>query len=203
MAIQKFVKSKGKKAFICRCVWSIDRPPYCFIITNKKTYDDPTASDYQRCIVNIDDYQNTSIVQAMTGSQCEETGKYMKNLARFMSTHLKIRFTQMVGDFTKDDAGDWYFLSLNAFKEKSSDMNPCLKFFMESEAAQSNENTHRKIQREGASLYKSDMSERMGTCKLCQMTFPPSQLPHKLTMKMLIQAEKQLKVFFVYIFILI
>ncbi len=35
VAIQKFVKSKGKKAFICRCVWSCDKPPYCFIITNK------------------------------------------------------------------------------------------------------------------------------------------------------------------------
>ena len=35
VAIQKFVKSKGKKAFICRCVWSFDKPPYSFVITNK------------------------------------------------------------------------------------------------------------------------------------------------------------------------
>jgi len=101
IAIQKFVKSKGKKAFVCRCIWNYDKAPYCFIITNKRTYDDSVATDYQRCIVNIEDSLNTSIVHTLTGSQCEETGKYMRGLARFLQTHLRVRFTQLVGDFTK------------------------------------------------------------------------------------------------------
>lgn len=39
-----------------------------------------------------------------------------------------------------------------------------------------------------------EMSERVSTCKLCQIQFSPSQLPHKLTMKMLIETEKQIRV---------
>ncbi len=39
----------------------------------------------------------------MTGSHCEETGKYMKNIARFLQTHTHVRFSQLVGDFTKYD----------------------------------------------------------------------------------------------------
>ncbi len=34
IAIQKFVKCKGKKAFICRSVWTRDKQPFCYIITN-------------------------------------------------------------------------------------------------------------------------------------------------------------------------
>jgi len=36
--IQKFVKSNGPKAFICRTVWRKDKNPFCWIITNKADY---------------------------------------------------------------------------------------------------------------------------------------------------------------------
>ncbi len=36
--------------------------------------------------------------------------------------------------------------------------------------------------------------DKMALCRLCLIPFPPDQLPHKLTMKMLIQTEKQLRV---------
>ena len=188
VAIQKYVKSKGRKAFICRCVWNCDKPPYCFILTNKRSYDETPASDYQRCIVNADDASNTSIVHALTGSQCEETGRYMKGLASFLQTHLKIRLAQVVGEFAKDDAGDWYFLCLNAFREKDPEAVPSLKWFLDNDPGSID--TMRGVVRKD----HREISERLGTCRLCQMQFPPSQLPHKLTMKMLIQVEKQLRV---------
>ena len=35
VALQKFVKCKGKRAFIVRSVWTRGKLPYCFIVTNK------------------------------------------------------------------------------------------------------------------------------------------------------------------------
>lgn len=36
--IQKYVKSNGPKAFICRTVYRQNKNPYCFVITNKEDY---------------------------------------------------------------------------------------------------------------------------------------------------------------------
>ncbi len=40
ITLQKYVKSHGQKAFICRTVFSTDGHPYCFLITNKAHFYD-------------------------------------------------------------------------------------------------------------------------------------------------------------------
>ncbi len=40
MAIQRFIKCRGPKAFVCRSVWRRDKPPYIYILTNKVNYHD-------------------------------------------------------------------------------------------------------------------------------------------------------------------
>lgn len=40
ITIQKYVKSHGKHAFICRTVFSAHTHPYCYLITNKATFFD-------------------------------------------------------------------------------------------------------------------------------------------------------------------
>ena len=66
---------------------------------------------------------------------------------------------------------------------------PVITIFMEEELVKSPvQITTSKI------LLEKEHYERMVACKLCQVLFPPDKLPHKLTMKMLIQAEKQIKV---------
>jgi hypothetical protein len=39
--IQKFVKSKGPNAFITRAIWRKNKPPSCYVITNKTSFFDP------------------------------------------------------------------------------------------------------------------------------------------------------------------
>jgi len=97
----------------------------------------------------------------------------------------------------RDENGDWYFLCVKAFKLKSN-IQPDLSLFMDRDFSRSkilllHEN---RYARSVGRANDREKYEKLGTCKLCQIMFPPEQLPHKLTMKMLIQAEKQLKVFF-------
>ena len=51
--IQKFVKSNGPKAFICRTVWRKEGNPFCWIITNKVDfYKEDNKPEVQRYITN-------------------------------------------------------------------------------------------------------------------------------------------------------
>ncbi len=101
VALQRFVKSKGKKAFICRSVWTHDKPPCCFIITNNVSYDDPRVPAEKKFVVNMDDPCSCSIIHSLTGKHCEETGRYMRNMAQFLQRHARVQLAQLVGDFTK------------------------------------------------------------------------------------------------------
>ncbi len=68
--------------------------------------------------------------------------------------------------------------------------------FMDGEGGTEMQSTVRPRDERRSGSKEHEASERLCTCRLCQLQFPPSQLPHKLTMKMLIQAEKQLRVSF-------
>ena len=43
--LQRYVKTKGPKAFKVRTVWTLDKNPYSFIITNKASFTDSTKKD--------------------------------------------------------------------------------------------------------------------------------------------------------------
>lgn len=115
----------------------------------------------------------------------------MKNLALFLEKRIKIKLSILVGDFIKDDSGDWYFLGLKAFREKDPSIPISLGLFVERMQKSRGSITlsaRRSCRKEREEYQKTEL------CKLCMISFPPEQLPHKLTMKMLIQTEKQMQV---------
>ena len=91
----------------------------------------------------------------------------------------------------RDDAGDWYFLALYSFTLLETKIKPSLKYFIETKTTDADI----MIGQEGAREHH-EMGERTASCKLCQLHYPMSQLPHKMTMLMLIKTEKQLRVLF-------
>ena len=84
-------------------------------------------------------------------------------------------------------------MSLKAFKLWSK-VPPVMNIFMEKNF--SNKQIQiMQSQKEGFKLLlEKEHYEKVYACKLCQILFPPEKLSHKLTLKMLIQAEKQMKV---------
>eukprot|EP00826_Nyctotherus_ovalis_P062145 TRINITY_DN8938_c0_g1_i6.p2 TRINITY_DN8938_c0_g1~~TRINITY_DN8938_c0_g1_i6.p2 ORF type:complete len:170 (-),score=37.86 TRINITY_DN8938_c0_g1_i6:1040-1549(-) len=146
----------------------------------------------------MEDSCSCSILYNLTGKHCEETGKYLKSLVKFLQKHMKVQFSTLVADFTKyfilpivrDEDDNWYFLSVKAFKLWNK-MPLVMTMFMETEFSKNP--TQSQIIGSKIILEK-EYYERVLACKLCQVLFPPDRLPHKLTMKMLVQAEKQIKV---------
>ena len=52
IAIQRFIKCRGPKAFVCRSVWRRNKPAYIYILTNKANFHDNVKNQNLKYVVN-------------------------------------------------------------------------------------------------------------------------------------------------------
>ena len=195
IAIQRFVKCRGPRAFLCRSVWRRDKPPYVYILTNKANYlDDEIKNQYLKFVINSKEQNSYSAFYSSSGKHLEETMTYMNNIVKFIEGHSDIIFDELAGDFVKDEAGIWWFINLKAMKIKNIDkfmrkenhepVPPQLSFFMNQRVYN---NVYLKI-----NFRKFDYQNKT-KCKLCGIEYPKKNLKYELTTKMIIETEKMLK----------
>ncbi len=55
VCIQKYIKSSGPKAFVCRTIWKKDAHGTCFIITSRKKFNDETEQEKRRYIARVNE----------------------------------------------------------------------------------------------------------------------------------------------------
>jgi len=55
-------------------------------------------------------------VKAIQGKHLNETGKYLQNITNFMKVYRGIEMSEIVGDFIKDEAGNWWLINIKAFQ---------------------------------------------------------------------------------------
>jgi LMBR1 domain-containing protein 1 len=72
--IQKFVKSKGPNAFITRAHYRKNKPPQCYVITNRTSFFDtnPALEEHEKFMTNIKKPLSCSIVHSKGGKVSEE-----------------------------------------------------------------------------------------------------------------------------------
>jgi hypothetical protein len=99
--IQRFVKCRGPKAFICRTIWRRGKPPYIYILTNKANYNDLSAIQENKFVVKTKAKNSYFTFYATSGKHLDETMVYMNNIVKFIETHSDIVFDELVGDFLK------------------------------------------------------------------------------------------------------
>ena len=196
IAIQRFVKCRGPRAFLCRSVWRRDKPPYVYILTNKANYlDDEIKNQYLKYVINSKEQGSYSAFYSSSGKHLEETMAYMNNIVKFIEGHSDIIFDELAGDFVKDEAGIWWFINLKAMKIKNiskfrkTDGNPeplppQLNFFF-NQREFSNVNLKDNIR-------KFDYQNKI-KCKLCGIDYSKKLLKYELTTKMIIETENMLK----------
>ena len=196
IAIQRFVKCRGPRAFLCRSVWRRDKPPYVYILTNKANYlDDEIKNQYLKYVINSKDQQTYSAFYSSSGKHLEETMAYMNNIVKFIEGHSDIIFDELAGDFVKDEAGIWWFINLKAMKIKNINkfrkgegniepQVPQLNFFF-NQRIFSNVNLKDNIR-------KFDYQNKI-KCKLCGIDYSKKLLKYELTTKMIIETENMLQ----------
>jgi LMBR1 domain-containing protein 1 len=99
--IQKFVKCRGPKAFVCRTVWRRNKPPYVYILTNKANYMDIVLKQELKYSVNSEFKDTYFPFYATSGKHLEETIVFMNSIVKFIEGHSDIQFDELIGDFIK------------------------------------------------------------------------------------------------------
>jgi len=85
VVIQKFIKSNGPKAFICRTVWRKEKNPFSWVITNKADfYSEDRLPEQQKYITNPNIMNTCTIVNTCRGKYVEETTPYIKNILKYL-----------------------------------------------------------------------------------------------------------------------
>ena len=197
IAIQRFVKCRGPRAFLCRSVWRREKPPYVYILTNKANYlDEDIKNQYLKFVINSKEQGSYSSFYSSSGKHLEETMAYMNNIVKFIESHSDIIFDELVGDFVKDEAGIWWFINLKAMKiknirkfKKAEDgltepLPPKLNFFYNQRIFT---NSFLKD-----NVRKFDYQNRI-KCKLCGIDYNKKELKYELTTKMIMETENMLK----------
>ena len=100
-AIQRFVKCRGPKAFICRTIYRKDKLAYVYILTNKANYHDISQNQNLKFVINSQNENSYFSFYATSGKHLEETLVYMNNIVRFIESHSDIIFEELVADFVK------------------------------------------------------------------------------------------------------
>ena len=193
MAIQRFIKCRGPKAFVCRSVWRRDKPPYIYILTNKANYHDDVKNQYTKYVINSKDVDSYFAFYSTSGKHLEETMFYMNNIVKFIENHSDIIFDELAGDFVKDEAGIWWFINLKAMKiknfkkfrdEHDNSIPPSLDFFINQRVFGGNE---LKV-----NIRKFDYQNKI-KCKLCGIDYSKRNLKYSLTTKMILETDNMLK----------
>ena len=82
ITFQKYVKSRGKRAFLCRTVFSTHCHPHCFLITNHTAFYDQTLPENKRFLVTFPQNglndKRVTIVKSANGRHLQETLPYLK-----------------------------------------------------------------------------------------------------------------------------
>ena len=193
MAIQRYIKCRGPKAFVCRSVWRRNKPPYIYILTNKANYHDDVKNQYLKYVINSKDIDSYFAFYSTSGKHLEETMLYMNNIVKFIENHSDIIFDELAGDFLKDEAGIWWFINLKAMKiknikkfrdEHDNPIPPSLDFFINQRVFGGNE---LKI-----NIRKFDYQNKI-KCKLCGIDYSKKNLKYSLTTKMILETDNMLK----------
>jgi LMBR1 domain-containing protein 1 len=114
MCLQRFVKSNGPQAFLCRTIYCKNESSTCFLITNKKTFFDKEELEIKKLVARPKD--RCTIVKSKQGKNLSDTKSTLERIMQFLLFHRGIELTELVGDFIKDEVGNWWLVSIKAFK---------------------------------------------------------------------------------------
>jgi len=118
--IQRYVKPKGRRAFINRSVWRRDGKNYAWIITNKINFNgkeekEKKQLEYNSYCTNVKLMSSSSIIQIKKGKILDDTIFFLENMVKYFQEHKKIKFDELIADFIKDENGVLWLIDVKGF----------------------------------------------------------------------------------------
>lgn len=103
VVLQRYIKSSGSRAFICRTVYRANGKSECFIITNSNEFysDNGNIPEIKKYIIKAGE-NHAMIVKSQQGKHLTETLHYSTNIVKYFGWVLGIEFGELVADYIKD-----------------------------------------------------------------------------------------------------
>ncbi|KAK2964052.1 hypothetical protein BLNAU_1133 [Blattamonas nauphoetae] len=184
--IQRFVQSRGLHPWIARAVWRSQSTPFAYTITSSNLFSDDTEGDFRKRFTVCTDIPQSCQVTKTTGSAVAEPISYTQNIVEYVKRQHGIHFDELVADFIKDTNDKWWFLQVKAFKVSPETMQRY------KEMKKQEDETGKK----GTLIPRANKKQeyvRVGHCKSCAGTYPPHELVHDLTYKMIVRTINHLE----------
>jgi hypothetical protein len=185
--IQRFVYSPTHKATLYRLVYynrtnnCESKSNYGFWITNKKDYFAP-KSDMMSRTTHDNESVGSFVVYNINGKAIVEFEQQAKNLSVFLERSYRIKITEIVCDFVKDELGNSFLINVKSFKLLSTELFNSLARMSEKERV---EHQHMvKLQQEKAN--------KTVQCQLCRIYFRKSDITKIVSMNMLFSLKQHL-----------
>ena len=184
-AVQRFIKSKGPVSFVCRVVYRRNKKNTIFVISNKTSFKNEKEDPRKRCLTSSTDMENCNVIISSNGKYLEDTLPQVKRIVAYLESNLGVEVTEFAGDFIKDDNDNWWFVTCKAFQFKGTAET---KGFIVDRPYWSSDES----QDEEKAALKTEYN-RLKRCRLCQVYYPMTLLPHQLTIKMITETDQHLR----------
>jgi hypothetical protein len=112
--LQRFVKSNGGRPFLCRTIYNRDSSSECFLITNTRDFYGSTEPENRKYVASAGD--RSTIVKSKQGTNLQQTMKPLREIVQYMKFFRGIELSEVVGDFIKDEAGNWWMVNIKALR---------------------------------------------------------------------------------------
>ena len=185
-AVQRFIKSKGPVSFVCRTTYKKNKIGHIFVITNKISFRNEKEEPRKRCLTSSKDMDNCNVIISSNGKYLEEITPLLKRIVVYMEANLGIEVTEFAGDFIKDDSDHWWFVTCKAFQFTGI---ADLKGFIVDKPYWSSDSSSEEHEK----FLANTEYNRLKRCRLCQVYYPISLLPHQLTIKMITETDQHLR----------
>ena len=185
-AVQRFIKSKGPVAFVCRTFYRKAKKAQVYIISNKFSFRNEKEEPRKRCLTSSADMENSNIIISPNGKYLEETLPILKRIVAYLETNLSIEVLEFAGDFIKDDNDQWWFVTCKAFLFKGT-VN--LKGYIVDKPYWSSDSSREEDEK----VLEQTEYNRLKRCRLCQVYHPLNLLSHQLTIKMITETDQHLR----------
>ena len=185
-AVQRFIKSKGPVSFVCRVVYKKNKKNMIYIISNKVSFKNEKEDPRKRCLTSSTDIDGCNIIASSNGKYLEDTLPQIKKIVAYLESNLAVEITEFAGDFIKDDNETWWFVTCKAFQFKG--VVETKGFIVDRPYWSSDESGDD----ENKSAAKTEYN-RLKRCRLCQVYYPMTLLPHQLTIKMITETDQHLR----------
>ena len=130
--------------------------------------------------------ENSHVIISSNGKYLEETLPILKRIVSYLETNLGIEVIEFAGDFIKDDNNNWWFVTCKAFQFKG---NADVKGYIVDKPYWSSDSSCEEEEKPFAHTEYN----RLKRCRLCQVYYPMSLLPHQLTIKMITETDQHLR----------